>query len=255
MPDRAALLDLSHRLGNSNLDLAIAAEGNASIRGDDDYMTIKATGCSLGTMTPSDLVDVRRTTLTALLDADVDDDAVHAAYLTAKRDPSHKKASVEAIMHAVLYELTDAKVIAHTHPIAVNAIGCSQNPELLVQGALIPDGIVMMGRRQLLVPYVDPGVPLARAVREAVTDFIADEGTAPRVIYLANHGVFVLASTELEAWQLTQMVVKNAQILLGTMSVGGPRFLSPENEARIDQRPDEIYRRTLLKHESGDTHE
>ena len=253
MPDRAALLELCHRLGTPGLDLAIGAEGNASIRGDDGFMTVKATGCSLETMAPDDLVDVRRSTLTALLDADVDDDDVHAAYLVAKREPSDKKASVEAIMHAVLYDLTPANVIAHTHPIAVNAIACSQNPELLVQGALIPDGIVMMGRRQLLVPYVDPGVPLARAVRSAVTAFKSEEGESPRVIYLANHGVFALAATELEAWQLMQMIVKNAQILIGTMSMGGPRFLSAENVERIDKRPDEIYRRKLLRHEDGDS--
>ena len=30
--------------------------------------------------------------------------------------------SVEAILHAVLYEDTDAQVIAHTHPTAINAL-------------------------------------------------------------------------------------------------------------------------------------
>ena len=253
MTEHAGLLDLCHRIGNSDIDLALSAEGNVSVRGDDEFMTIKATGCSLATMTASDLVDVRRSTLMALLDSDPSDDDVHAAYLEAKRDSADKKASVEAILHAVLYELTDAQVIAHTHPIAVNAIGCSRNPEILVQGALFPDAIVMMGRRQLLVPYVDPGVPLARAVRDAVTGFIGEEDSSPRVIYLANHGLFVLTGTEVEAWELTRMVVKNAQVLLGTMAAGGPNFLSPANVDRIDKRPDEIYRRQLLRHENGDS--
>ena len=255
MTDHAALLDLCHRIGSSDIDLALSAEGNVSIRCDDDYMTIKATGCSLATMTAADLVDVRRSTLMALLGSDPSDDDVHAAYLAAKRDSADKKASVEAILHAVLYELTDARVIAHTHPIAVNAIGCSRNPEILVQGALFPDAIVMMGRRQLLVPYVDPGVPLARAVRDCVTDFIHEENTPPRVIYLANHGLFVLTGTETEAWELTRMVVKNAQVLLGTLAAGGPNFLSPENVDRIDKRPDVIYRRQLLRHENGEIDE
>lgn len=253
MTDRAELLDLCHRIGNSDLDLALGAEGNVSTRGNDEYMTIKATGCSLATMTSDDLVDVQRVALTALLEADPTDEDVHAAYLAARKNPTDKKASVEAILHAVLYELTDAQVIAHTHPIAVNAIGCSRKPEILVEGSLFPDAIVMMGRRQLLVPYVDPGVPLARAVRDAVTRFIREENTPPRVIYLANHGLFVLTSTEMEAWELTQMVVKNAQVLLGTMAAGGPNFLSPANVERIDKRPDEIYRRQLLRHANGDS--
>ena len=253
MTDHAALLDLCHRIGNSDMNLALSAEGNVSIRGADEYMTIKATGCSLATMTADDLVDVRRSTLMALLDSNPTDDDVHSAYLAAKRDSTDKKASVEAILHAVLYELTDAQVIAHTHPIAVNAIGCSRTPEILIQGALFPDAIVMMGRRQILVPYVDPGVPLARAVRDAVTKFIHEENASPRVIYLANHGLFVLTGSEMEAWELTRMVVKNAQVLLGTMAVGGPNFLSPANVERIDKRPDEIYRRQLLRHANGES--
>ncbi len=98
-------------------------------------------------------------------------------------------------MHATLYEATEATVIAHTHPTAVNALGCSQQSQLLVEGMLFPDAIVLMGSRQLLIPYTDPGIPLARVVRAGVQEFFDSEGTAPRVIYLANHGLFVLATS------------------------------------------------------------
>ena len=105
----------------------------------------------------------------------------------------------------------------------------------------------MLGRRQLLIPYTDPGVPLAKAVRDGVRTFMHEEGFAPKVIYLANHGLFVLAESPGSALQITEMVVKNARILHGTLAAGGPAFLPSDQVDRIDRRPDEAYRRNVLK--------
>jgi len=243
------LLELCHHLGEPSLELAIAAEGNASYRVDSDAMAIKASGSSLLTMGDDDIVEVRLSTLLALLDAEPTDDQVHAAYQTSKIDPDARKPSVEAILHAILYATTNASVIAHTHPVAINAIGCSTHPELLVSGSLFPDAIVMLGSAQLLIPYTDPGVPLARAVEKGVRTFQQDNGFDPSVIYLANHGVFVLAESTTQAMQTTLMAVKNAEVLLRSLVNGGPAFLSDEQVRRIDTRPDELYRRSILSTE------
>ena len=98
----------------------------------------------------------------------------------------------------------------------------------------------------MLIPYTDPGVPLALAVREAVTTFMAQEGVAPKIIYLENHGLFVVSDSPRDVLQLTEMAVKNARILHGSLAAGGPRFLHPDQVNRIDQRPDEAYRRKAL---------
>lgn len=246
MTDRQALLDLGHHLGEPTKQFVLGAEGNISMRTGDDTMSIKASGCSLRSLADSDLVDVRISTLLGLLSGDPDDDQTREVYRSSIVEPTDRVPSVEAILHAVLYDKTDARVIAHTHPISVNALGCSRQSQLLVEGSLFPDAIVMMGRRQLLIPYTDPGVPLAHAVNDGITDFAAREGTTPKVIYLANHGLFVLASSATEALNVTEMADKNAKILLGTLAVGGPHFLSLENEQRIDIRPDELYRRGKL---------
>ena len=251
---RIELLRLCNALGEPVRDLVLSAEGNVSSRADDpasgaQRMVIKASGCSLATMTDDDLLLVDRRAISPLLDTeDVTDDVTAAAYRASVIDGGARPRmpSVEAILHAVIYGETSAQVIAHTHPTAVNAILCSQTPELLVGGALFPDMIVVLGRRQLLLPYVDPGVPLARAVRDAIRTFVAQDGTAPRVIYLANHGLFVLASSPDEALQITSMVVKVARIIGGSLATGGPRFLEPDNVDRIENRPDEQYRRALL---------
>jgi hypothetical protein len=42
------------------------------------------------------------------------------------------------------------------------------------------------------------------------------------------------------------MYVKTARTLIGIYALGKPRFLTPENVARIHTRPDEKYRQNKL---------
>jgi hypothetical protein len=46
--------------------------------------------------------------------------------------------------------------------------------------------------------------------------------------------------------QMVTMAVKTARIIIGAYAVGGPRFLTSEDVARIDTRPDEHYRQRVL---------
>jgi rhamnose utilization protein RhaD (predicted bifunctional aldolase and dehydrogenase) len=249
MSDRDGLLALCHEIGEPARDLVLGAEGNVSERVGDSHMLIKASGCSMRTMTESDLVVVDRLSLLSLLGRGpvTDQETAHAYRQAVVSDGAAVRIpSVEAILHAVIYAESDATVIAHTHPVAVNAILCSTAPSLLVEGSLFPDQIVVLGRRQILVPYTDPGVPLAQAVQSALRAFTAEHAMSPRVIYLANHGLFVLASTPAEAMLITEMAVKVARVLLGTVTAGGPAFLTEHHVERIDGRPDEHYRRAIL---------
>jgi rhamnose utilization protein RhaD (predicted bifunctional aldolase and dehydrogenase) len=240
-----ALLELSHWLGEPSRHLALAAEGNVSHRLADGRMLVKASGCSLATLQPADLLDVPLAPLTALLDdADAGDDTVSAVYADLAADG--RRPSVEAVLHAAILSETPATCIAHTHPVAVNQLLCSVSAPMLVEGALFPDQIVMLGRRQLLLPYVDPGLQLARAMRAAIAAFTAEEGTHPRAVYLRNHGLFVLGSSPANARQLTEMAVKVAMVLQGAIAAGGPVFMTPEAVDRIEGRPDEHYRRIRL---------
>ena len=247
MTARSALLDLCHRVGDPALDLVIAAEGNVSARTGEGTFAIKASGCSLHTMGDDRLVEVRMDTLLALLDSDeATDEQTAAAYRQARRDEQAPMPSVEAILHAVLYADTGAQVVVHTHPTAVNALLCSVSAPLLVQVPLFPDQVVVLGPHQLLVPYVDPGVRLARTVRAELAGFIREHGAPPRVVYLANHGMFALASTPDEALAITLMAVKAARILAGALAAGGPVPMPEAQVARIESRPDEHYRRAML---------
>lgn len=253
MPDLSSLIATSRIVGEPGRHLAVAAEGNISLRADHDAMWIKASGCSLATLVDDDVLLVDRAPIRALLDdPSADDAAVSAAYAACVIDgPSGRRPSVEALLHGVLYDATDASCILHTHPIAVNRLLCSVSAEALVAGAVFPDQIVMLGEQQLLVPYVDPGLPLAREVRRQVQRFTNQFGASPKVVYLRNHGVFVMAPSPEQALAMTEMCVKVASVVEGALTVGGPVYLDSESARRIETRPDEHYRRRMLDGSEG----
>lgn len=244
---REELVTLSRALGDPALQYAILAEGNTSVRTGTDTFLVKASGASLARASADSFVEMRTSALLDLLDRPPGDDAALADALMACRVAEGPlRPSVEAALHAVALTDGAATAVGHTHPVEVNSILCSERPELVVSGPLFPDQIVVCGPHPLLVPYVDPGLPLAREVRERLRGHIGRHGAAPKVIYLQNHGLFALGRSAGEVLQITQMAVKAARILLGTLACGGPRPLSTENAQRIHTRPDEHHRQAML---------
>lgn len=242
---RDLIADLSRRLGDPAMDAAILGEGNTSVR-DGDTMLVKASGATLAVAEPEDFVRLDLAAALALIGDEHAGDAEVDALFSAVAESEGRRPSVEALLHAVVYEATDARVVAHSHPTSVNALLCSQSAELLVDGALFPDQIVVLGATPLLVPYVDPGIRLARHVRAMLRDHIDQHGEPPKIIYLRNHGMFALGATAAQVLGITAMAQKCARGIIGAAAVGGVKFMPADEAARIDSRPDEKYRRALL---------
>jgi len=134
------------------------------------------------------------------------------------------------------------KFIGHTHPIYTDMILCSQAAKMVAAERICPDQIVVMGHKSVYVPYVDPGLVLAREVRERVRRFIDEEGVLPRAIMMQNHGLIALGDSARAVTNITDMTEKISQIIVGTFSMGGPRFMPAKEVDRIYTRPDEKYR-------------
>ena len=241
------LVAMSARLGEPERDLVILGEGNTSAAVDDDIFLIKASGRSLVGCGPEAFVAVRRPAVMELLQRETaTDEELKAGLRAAAVVPEAAPPSIEATFHALLLGLEGVRFVGHTHPTVVNALLCSRDAEELFAGSLFPDQIVLCGVAPLLVPYTDPGLPLARAIREGVEEYHARHGVLPKVIFLRNHGLIALGATPGEVESITAMCVKSCRVLAGTMAFGGPRFMSPENVARIYSRPDEALRRKLI---------
>jgi len=242
------LITLSRNLGNPALDYVILAEGNTSTKVDDETFWVKASGTELRTIDASGFVQLRFDKVLPMLeDLSIGDSEVKVLMDAAKVDPSvAMRPSVEAVLHALALQLEGITFIGHTHPTPINALTCSTGFEAAISGRLFPDEIVICGIAPVVVPYTDPGLPLARKVQEKINQYLDDYGEIPRVIMMQNHGVIALGKSAQQVENIMAMAVKTARILLGTNALGGPNFLTAQNVERIHTRPDELYRRKQL---------
>ena len=110
-----------------------------------------------------------------------------------------------------------------------------------------PDAIVCCDVESVYVPYTDPGLRLAQEIAARTEDFLARHQRPPRVILLANHGVITLGRTAEAVLAAMLMTEKAARIWLAAAALGGPVCLTPQDRARISQRPDEALRQRVLK--------
>ena len=197
-PALRELLEISHAVGHDE-DQVQAGGGNTSVKTDRGTMYIKASGTTLGGM--SEEAGWVELDLEAVL-AVVRDDSLngmeaHAreAALVARLERTRvsgpgERPSVETVVHALL-----GRVVIHTHPIAVNALGCTDDGEQLLKDCL--DG---SADRFLWLPYCDPGYPLSRMIREKLAAMGATTPeTIPFALVQQNHGLFVHAESAKEA--------------------------------------------------------
>ncbi|WP_438482515.1 class II aldolase/adducin family protein [Oleiharenicola lentus] len=241
------LLKLSHDLGREDRKLAILGEGNTSARTSDKTFLVKASGSNLGSLAPAGVTECYFEKLLPLLDKKKLTDAqIDEALFAARVDANARKPSVEAIFHAYLLTLPGVNFVGHTHAVEVNKILATKHAKVFAKKRLCPDEIVCCGGEFVLVPYIDPGLKLAQAIRAAVKAFIKRTALPPRVILLENHGLITLGSTPEAVFAAMLMAAKAAEIYCGAVALGGARFLSPAVSARIAGRPDEHYRQKAL---------
>jgi rhamnose utilization protein RhaD (predicted bifunctional aldolase and dehydrogenase) len=242
------LLTLSHELGREDRGLAMLGEGNTSARLGDDTFLVKASGTCLGTLKEDDVVECRYSALLPLLEKEsLTDQQVDDALLAARVDPKAKKPSVEAVFHAWTLSLPGVKFAGHTHATTVNQILCSPRSRDFGEHRMVPDEIVCCGPASVFVPFTDPGLKLAQAIRRETEAFVQKQQCQPRVILMQNHGLITLGGTWQSVLSSTLMAEKAAKIFMGAAALGGPVFFSRENIARIADRPDEAYRQRVLK--------
>ena len=249
------LVAMSRNLGDPDQDYVILGEGNTSARADagtfqyegkrSDSFWVKARGVELRTAEAGDFVQIRSNRVLALLkEGDLADAEIATRLEAAKVDPAATaRPSVETVLHALVLQLEGVNFVGHTHPTAVNALLCSQKAGEVASGRLFPDHIVYCGPASVYVPYTDPGLPLARKVRDLVDRYIEKNHEVPKTILMQNHGLIALGRTAREVENITAMAVKAAGVLQGAYAFGGPHFLSPQNVQRIHTRPDEKHRR------------
>ncbi|CAI8314982.1 MAG: Methylthioribulose-1-phosphate dehydratase [Opitutia bacterium UBA7350] len=242
-----SLVKLSREFGREDRGWAILGEGNTSVMGESGSFYVKASGSCLGLAGPSDFTEVDLNQALQCVDKpSLTDAEVQDALEAIKVDPEAKRPSVETFVHAVCLSLGDCKWVGHGHPESVLSILCSQSGAEPYLEHIFPDAIVVCGRNFAVVPYIDPGFKLAHGVREALVDFKEKYGKAPKIIFLENHGPFILGQSDVDVINTMQMLDKWSKVILANQLFGGCNYLAANESDRIENRLDEAYRRKRL---------
>lgn len=245
------LIELSRELANPAYSLAILGEGNTSADCEDGTFWVKASGSQLSTITESGFSRVQGKRVLELLDdRHLDDSGVAKGLMSSLVDSSMSKPSVETFLHALCIYESGVKWIGHTHPISVMSILCSKEGARPFTQHIYPDEIVGCGEMPAVVPYVDPGLTLARAVRDELRRYLDKFACAPKLILMENHGMVALGQSPTDVMSISLTADKWARTLLGTFTMGGPNFLTGQQAKRIETRPDEAYRRKQISKKS-----
>ena len=248
-----SLIDMTRALGEPARDYVIIGEGNTSMRRDDASFFIKASGHQMQGIDETGFVAVRFAPMLAMLDEPPKTLTEQKAITESAILPPNAlggtegglapSPSIEVSFHAMLLQDCGVRFIGHTHPGAINQILCSEYAANFAAQRRFPDEVVLCGPQSALVPYADPGLPLANIMRERVRKYMAQYDEAPRLILLENHGMIALGDSPAEILNITAMAVKAARIYLGALLTGKPTHLPAEEVSHLYQRPDEIYRR------------
>ena len=243
------LVNLSQWLGAPEQDCAILGEGNTSARLSEQTFLVKASGTQLGKINDRGFIEVSFERTLAMLDEPTkSDEAVRQLLVGTKIDPTDDRLpSVETAFHAVFLSLPGVHFVGHTHPTAINAFTCSTGFKKALQHRLFPDEVVVCGPEPLLIPYVDPGIELARVIHDELQEFIQRTGHPPKAVYMQNHGFTAIGSTAKQVQAITAMAVKSARILQGTYVFGGPHAMESDDVDRIHNRTDEHYRQRIIE--------
>ena len=201
--EAVALRTYASRLLGSEPELVLHGGGNASVKASTRTVTgveaaalfVKASGFDMATIEPAghpalDLVALLR--LQAL--EALDDDAMVNEIRRALFDTRSPNPSIEALVHAFL----PAAFVDHTHADAILTLTNQRDGLAIIQDAFWDSAVV--------IPYVEPGFPLAKAAAAA-----AAAKPSARALVLMQHGLLTWGATARESYTLHLDLVTQAE--------------------------------------------
>ena len=206
---------LTSRLLGAEPGLVLHGGGNTSLKGvarnllgeEVATLRVKASGHDLATLEPAGHVAVDLAGLRGWVRSGGSNGATHGAeeeriLRSLLLDPNDPTPSIEAPVHAVI----PGKFVDHSHADAVLALTNRPDGEAVVRQAL--------GAEVVVLPYVPPGIELARAVAEAV-----EANPAATAMVWMFHGVVTWGETARESYQRMIELVSRAEEFLRSSRV------------------------------------
>ena len=225
------LTEVAHALGLHPARLVIWKEGSCAVKTSETTYRVSSAGASLAGLAPENSVDFDLAKMAALLSADTVNEEELAA---ARVNPETPPATSDALLYSYLFGFEGIKIAAHIQPVEINQITCSPRARQFADRRCVPNEIVALGSAMVLVPYADPGPPLAKEVKRRILLWRDRYKTVPKVVLIHNHGMFVLGSSTGELLETIDSTLKAAQVFIGASMLGGPVFMTPTNVTQIE---------------------
>jgi len=235
MTEPNELTTLARRLGSHPARLVLGSEGAVAEAHPGGKFSVSAAGANLGRLGPEDIVKFDLPAVQALLAQDpAQDDAAQEALNGAIAEANRPQPAASVFLFADLFALEGVKFAAHTQPVPVNQILCSPRARQFSDRRNLPDEILACGVASVLVPFLPPGLALAREAKRKLMLWQDRLKGVPKLILLQNNGMIALGESVEEVVTITEMTVKFAEIFIGAAMLGGPDFLKPNVVTEID---------------------
>lgn len=225
------LLDLAHWAGTHPARLVLGSEGAVAAMLPSGTFAVSAAHAHLARLGPESLVEFDLSKAQCLITMD---DATPEQIAEAQTNPAAPTPSADALIFADLFAFEGVRFALHTQPIPVNQIICSPRARQFSDRRNLPHEIVACGQSSVLVPFMPPGLLLAKEIRRKIALWRDRYKETPKLILIQNHGMIALGATEEEVRIVTEMTVKYAEIFVGAAMLGGPEFLKPNYVTQID---------------------
>ncbi len=144
----------------------------------------------------------------------LDDETMANEFRTHLVKPSESVASVETLMHAFV----DKPCIVHTHPSAILALTNREDGEAIAQSAL--------GKTAAVLPHVNAGLDLGRAVAAAVK-----KNKGLRGVVVSHHGLITWGAGPKQAYDAAIEAVSRAEEYLKKSRI---RTIAPAAESAVE---------------------
>jgi len=183
-------------------EFVIAGGGNTSVK-IGDRLYVKGSGHALATIGPDGFVEMDRQALERILNTDpgsnrdLREERFKAAVLAARTQPEkNQRPSVEVVLH----HLMPRPLVVHTHSTLVNMFTCCEGGKAIIEK--------LLGDEVVWVADVDPGLILARTLRDALKDYAKRTGRdCPRAVIMQNHGLVICGESPEEVRKHTDWLM------------------------------------------------
>lgn len=230
-PMNNELLELAHWIGHHPARLAIWNEGAVAGLLPGGKIAVSAAGSNLACLESASMVELDLAKLQALIALD---DAPTEKIIETQTNPAAPMPCADALAFADLLAFENVRFAAHTQPIPINQVICSPRARQFSDRRNLPHEIVACGQASVLVPFMPPGLLLAKEIRRKTALWRDRYKSTPKLILMQNHGMIALGETVEEVKRVTEMAVKYAEIFVGAAMMGGPEFMKPNYVTQID---------------------